>query len=126
MNFAGRSNIQSTAKMILLVKHHLSSSINTKMDRQKADPEGISEIKPLAREWCCHYTADATTATEQPHRTARLALSPAGLPLLPCLAHTLQSQSHKLGFRRIIGVKSTLTSIVAGAQVTINKLNFLS
>lgn len=126
MNFAGRSNIQSTAKMVLLVKHHLSSSINTKTDRQKADPEGISEIKTLARERCCNYMADATTATEQPQCTTSLALSPAGLSLLLCLAHTLQSQSHKLVFRRIIGVKAIPSSIVAGAQITINKLNFLS
>ena len=86
MNSSGSSNIQGTAKMCLLVKPHLSVSINTKTYRQKADPEGISEGKTLARGWCCNHMADPTNAMEQPQCTARLALSPARLSVLPCLA----------------------------------------
>lgn len=86
MNSSGSSNIQGTAKMRLLVKPHLSVSMNTKKYRQKADPEGISADETLAREWCCNPMVDPTIAMEQPQCRATLALSPAGLSLPPCLA----------------------------------------
>lgn len=75
MNSSGSSSIQGTAKMGLLVKPHLSVSINRTTYRQKADPEGISEDKTLAREWWCNHMADPTIAMEQPQCTARLALT---------------------------------------------------
>jgi len=86
MNSSGSSNIQGTAKTCLLVKAHLSISMNMKTGRQKADPEGISEDKTLVRQRCCNHMADPTIAVELPQRTARLGLPPPGLSLPPCLA----------------------------------------
>lgn len=94
MNSSGSSNIQGTAKMRLLVKPHLSISVNAKKYRQKPDPKGISEDKTLAREWCCNHRDDATIAMEQPQCTARLVLSPTELSLPPWLVqHTSELES---------------------------------
>lgn len=75
MNSSGSSGIQGTAKMGLLVKPHLSASINRKTYRQKVDPEEISEDKTLARDWWCNHMANPMIAMEQPQHTARLALT---------------------------------------------------
>lgn len=87
MNSSGSIDIQGSAQLCLLVTPQLCVSRSRNTYRWKADPEGISEHKTLAREWCCHigssanHMADPRIAVEWPQGTARLALS----PFLPAL-----------------------------------------